>query len=388
MKGYFRKRGEKWYYTIDTGIDPVSGKRTQVSKGGFKTKKDAQTAAARVVTELEDQSFVKESNVTFEQFANDVWLPFYRATGVKKGSIRQREYQIKSLNRFFAKLPIKQITRKAYQDALLKMAGSMVKNTIIGIHGTAKMIFRKALEYQTIKSDPTEFAKVLVTEVKTEEFPKYFEKEELNIFLKAAKTHGMYDDYLFYASLAYTGLRVGELIVLRWSDVNFDNNTISVNGTLYNPDDLAGWYEIEDPKTKKSKRTIEVDESIMNQLKQHSATQKIFKMKNRKLYHDGDLVFGRMDDYFGFPPTLCKVNTRLQRIMRHTPINSLITPHSFRHTHTSLLAEAGVSLEAIMDRLGHKDDKVTRTVYLHVTKTVKKEASQKFSKLMANVVKM
>ncbi len=62
-----------------------------------------------------------------------------------------------------------------------------------------------------------------------------------------------------------------------------------------------------------------------------------------------------------------------------------LTPYSLRHTHTSLLAEAGVGLEEIIERLGHSDDDVTRKVYLHVTKSKKKEVSQKFSELMRNL---
>ena len=62
-----------------------------------------------------------------------------------------------------------------------------------------------------------------------------------------------------------------------------------------------------------------------------------------------------------------------------------ITPHVFRHTHTSLLAEANVPLHEIMDRLGHQDDTTTRKVYLHVTKDKKKDASQKFAKLLQGI---
>lgn len=66
-------------------------------------------------------------------------------------------------------------------------------------------------------------------------------------------------------------------------------------------------------------------------------------------------------------------------------MNSKLTPHSLRQTHISLLEEAGVALEQIMDRLGHSDDQITKNVYLHVTKEMKKEASQKFSQLMRSL---
>ena len=66
-------------------------------------------------------------------------------------------------------------------------------------------------------------------------------------------------------------------------------------------------------------------------------------------------------------------------------MNSKLSPHSLRHTHISILAEAGVVLEQNMDRLGHSDDQITKNVYLHVTKEMKKEASQKFLQLMRSL---
>ena len=75
----------------------------------------------------------------------------------------------------------------------------------------------------------------------------------------------------------------------------------------------------------------------------------------------------------------------MARMLKLSGLNEELTPHSLRHTHTSLLAEARVGLEEIMERLGHADDEITRKVYLHVTKTMKKEASQKFSELMKSL---
>ena len=79
------------------------------------------------------------------------------------------------------------------------------------------------------------------------------------------------------------------------------------------------------------------------------------------------------------------VQLRMARLLTLANLNTELTPHSLRHTHTSLLAEAGVALEQIMDRLGHSDDQITKNVYLHVTKEMKKVASQKFSKLMRSL---
>jgi integrase len=75
----------------------------------------------------------------------------------------------------------------------------------------------------------------------------------------------------------------------------------------------------------------------------------------------------------------------MARLLKLAGLSPELTPHSLRHTHTSLLAEAKVGLEGIMDRLGHCDDDTTKNVYLHVTKEMKKEASHKFAQLMRNL---
>lgn len=72
----------------------------------------------------------------------------------------------------------------------------------------------------------------------------------------------------------------------------------------------------------------------------------------------------------------------MKRLLKLAGLNQELTPHSLRHTHTSLLAEAGISLEQIMHRLGHSSDRITTKIYLHITKPKRKEASQKFGELM------
>ena len=79
------------------------------------------------------------------------------------------------------------------------------------------------------------------------------------------------------------------------------------------------------------------------------------------------------------------VQLRMARPLAPANLSLEFTPHSLQHTHISLLAEACVALEQIMDRLGHSDDQITKNVYLHVTQEMKKEASQKFKELMENL---
>ena len=128
-----------------------------------------------------------------------------------------------------------------------------------------------------------------------------------------------------------------------------------------------------------------MDAVVLAELENHRARQNIVKMGHRKTYYDKDFIFTKMKRNHGYPEIIETIESRMARLLKLASLNQELTPHSLRHTHTSLLAEAKVGLEEIMERLGHADDEITRRIYLHVTKTMKKEASQKFSELMRNL---
>jgi integrase len=385
--------GAKWSYIIDIGTDPKTGKRKQKKKGGFNTKTEAQEAAALLIAELTQGTYVEEKNITFEEFAYE-WLEIYKSSGKPKkpGTIRIRKHEIQRLLDYFAKLKLKDISRKMYQDALndLKKRG-FADNTLDGAHRTGRMIFKRAIEMELIKKDPTEFAYIpkdetTVEEIEKEEIPNYLEKEELSLFLKTAEEKGLERDYPIFKLLAYTGIRVGELCALKWKDIDFEEGSISITKTYYNPNNNIRKYQLVPPKTQKGKRIIDVDPSVLTLLEKHRAAQNKVRMRLRKQYHDEDFVFAKMDEKNpGYPELIKTIENRMKRLLKLAGLNQELTPHSLRHTHTSLLAEAGVSLEEIMDRLGHKDDDTTKHVYLHITKSMKKEASRKFAQLMENL---
>jgi integrase len=104
--------------------------------------------------------------------------------------------------------------------------------------------------------------------------------------------------------------------------------------------------------------------------------------ENKIFYNDNDFIFATNE---GYPKTIKHISTRLQRLLKKTSIQKQVTPHSFRHTHTSLLIEANVHIKEIQERLGHSDINTTMDIYAHMTKNIKKEASNKFRNLMENL---
>lgn len=388
MKGHIYKRGKTYTYVIDLGRDPITNKRRQKSKGGFKTKKECQAAMAKIQTEYNEETYVNESEITLKQCV-ERWLNIYESTGkVKISTVRVRKHETNNLLLYFKDVKLKDITPSMYQDFLIELSNKFAERTLKGIHSTARMVFKKAMEWRYIKSDPTQYAVVpskpkTVEDLENEnEIPKYYDREELIKFLETAKGDDNYQTYPIFLLLAYTGMRVGELCALKWKDINFDTNEIRIYKTYYNPTNHGTNYTLLTPKTATSVRTILVDEIVIKELRRFKAQQNELILKIPSWHSKEDpFAFTKILKNPGYPETPKQIGLKMNQLVKKSGLERL-TPHGLRHTHTTLMAQAGVGLEEIMERLGHKDDSITRNIYLHITKDMKKEASQKFSELM------
>ncbi len=389
MIGSFRRRGctckkkrctcgSKWTYRYHI-IDPKTGKRKQKETRGFSTKEEAEAEAKRILVQMETGSFIEEKDYLFADFAKEWILEYERSGKVKPSTVGIRKDKIKYLLNYFGQIKIRDISKLMYQQFLNSLTDKLARKTVSGAHEVGQLIFKRAVELEILAKDITESASVPIKKqtVKDleehEEIPKYLEKEELIRFLDISRDSSKPIDFPIFVTLSYTGLRVGELCALKWRDVDTKENTISITKTLYNPKYKLGEYELLTPKTKSSHRKIDVDKYVIDILGEHKSTQ-----GRSSEDHEEDFVFNRS----GFPISTLYIWKRMRVLLISAGIKYNLTPHSLRHTHTSLLAEAGVSLSVIQNRLGHQDDKITRRIYLHVTKPKKKEASQKFAELM------
>lgn len=387
---YKTKQGDKWMFIIENGIDPQTGNRRRIVRRGFNKQKEAKDAAKELEYQLGIRRLESGGDITFEDMAEE-WLSVYGVTDRKISTIRVRQHEIGHLKKYFAKYKINDITKKMYQNALtnLKSKDNLAHNTISGIHGTARMIFKRAMEQDLIFYDPTQYAfipkdKKTVEDIEnTKVEDKYLEKHELKLFLDKAKEINE-ETYIMLFTLAWTGLRAGELVALKWKDIDFVEKTINITKTYYNPKNNTKDFHLLPPKTAGSIRKIIVEDEVIRLLQKQQLKMKQAKFQLGKDYFDGNFVFARMNGpYYGYPHFIKTVENRMARVLKELPmITKHLTPHSLRHTHTSLLAEAGVELLQIMDRLGHTDDETTTQVYLHITKERKTEASRKFGELM------
>lgn len=187
---------------------------------------------------------------------------------------------------------------------------------------------------------------------------KFLESDQLQILLD----NMVIDKWrLLTEFLALSGLRIGEAIALSRDNVDLDNSLIYVKNT-YDPIH----HILEDPKTASSDREVYLQKQLQTLCKEIN----LYMKKDALLKgYRSELFFSNPNggylDYYAYCKYLRENSERL--------LDKIITPHFLRHTHVALMAEHGIPLDIISRRLGHKDSKITRDIYFHVTKKLKEK---------------
>lgn len=217
----------------------------------------------------------------------------------------------------------------------------------------------------------------------------YLTKNELLEFLDFAKNYKGYGSNYFYPlclTLAYTGIRLGEACALLWENIDIENKIIKIESSMYSKNQSE--YERQNsPKNLSSIRTIIIGNTLATELKKWKTEQLTLRVlygtRNNK--PNLDFVFTRFEktkfkEIAVLQPTVQLIFTKINK--KHL-FNKKIYAHLFRHTHVSLLAEAGnISLESIQQRLGHSSDETTRKIYLHITEKSKLDTANTFENYM------
>lgn len=155
------------------------------------------------------------------------------------------------------------------------------------------------------------------------------------------------------------GLRPGELLGLRWQDVDFAERLVRVRHSLKQAN--GGGPVLADLKTERSRRTLVMPSAVASALRALKAGQAAMRLQLGSAYADHDLVFSRDD---GRPASRQSVYAGFRRVCKRAGIGQF-HPHELRHTFVSVLSDAGVDMEQIADAAGHVSSNVTRTVYRH-----------------------
>lgn len=338
----------KFYY-----VD-YNGQKKQKLKRGFKTKREAK--------EFENHFLVKHQK--------DVTMPFstlvkyYKEdmeTRLKPSTIYTKQNIIdKLILPYFNDMPLNNITPstiRTWQNELIQSDKNYSQTYLRTVHTLLVAIFSFAMKYYDLKENPCSICGSIGS-MKTEKEMTIWTLDQFKTFIEAEKDNIMY--YTAFNVLFYTGLRIGELLALTWGDIDFDNQTISINKSLQV---LNGVTYITSPKTRKSIRTITIFPNLVRILQDYK-----------------NACYEPLNDSRLFPIAKSKVLRELRKKAKAQELPQ-IRLHDLRHSHASLLIELGFSPLAIADRLGHESVQTTLNVYSHLYPNKQDELAQKLQEI-------
>jgi len=363
IKEYVKKNGEKAYmFKLYLGIDQDTKKPIRTTRRGFRTQREARLAIADLeLNGLSKPESEPQMIHTYEQIYN-LWYEEYKTT-VKASTLLKTERVFKNhILPAFGNKPIQDIKPMDAQNQMNIWHKKLVRASMVMNY--AGLVFDYAIRMQLINMNPTKVIKKPVRKesVREDKDMNFYDKDELKKFMAALENNNNFRAFVYFRLLAFTGMRKGESLALKWSDIDLEKQTLYINKAVSRS--ATGLY-IQTPKTPSSIRRISIDDKTVSILQEY-----------KKESPDG-LVFQSEDGGILSP---AKPRKWYLTAMKNLPDDfKQISIHGFRHTHASLLFEAGASIKDVQSRLGHSDIQTTMDVYTHVSKTAKEQLANRFN---------
>lgn len=378
MNGTLRERNGKWYYRIDLG--KVNGKRKQIERGSFKSSKEAKAAMQLAMSEILQNGSIKENrditvSEVFESFIiNEAPITRKHATIVRYQSIYNNH-----ITRIGDRI-IGELTKQDLQEFITKLVTeyNLSNDYVKSIYNFLVVLWNYAdenkylMENVIVKVKPPK-------EYRSVQDIKIYTLDEIKMIWDRIKDTNNATAFMLAFKL---GLRAGEVYGLRWSDFDFDNNTVNICRQLQNEKKRWCFTTL---KTPNSYRKIKFD----NELKQYLLNLKNTQNECVKFYGDSYKTNKILDktnkiemvvdisDLVNIKPDGEMLNTNsckvISRIVK-SEFNIEFKMHNLRHTHATMLLEKGINPKYITDRLGHSKMEFTLKLYTHITRSMDEQA--------------
>ena len=376
-RGHVYKRGDSWTYVLDISLP--GQRRRQKSKGGYRTKREALAGLNEAQGALQRGLYVEPSKLSVKTFLLEHWLPAiesslrhstlqgYRSAITnyvlpRMGDTRLQALTPDQLNAFYGEL-----LRSGRKDGKTGLSPKTVHNVHVMLHKSLHDAVRWSYLPRNVAaySDPpkqTSSGKAMRT----------WTPDELRSFLEYVSDDPLYAGWVLSAN---TGMRRGEVLGVRWQDIDFDRRRLSIRQTIISIDYRV---EIGEPKTARGRRSVALDSGTITALRAHRVKQNQLKLMLGEAWQDNDLVFCRDD---GSPVHPDRFTQMFDKHVRDSGLPR-IRLHDLRHTHASLALAAGIHPKVISERLGHSTVAFTMDVYSHAIPSMEAEAAETIANLV------
>jgi integrase len=363
------------YYPFLEGPSRPDGRRSRQSLGAYPTRKAAAVALREELGHRDQGIVLDPAKVTLAQAAERA-LDHLAALGRDEKTL-ERYHELVSLHVLptLGGLPLRQL-QPAHLDALYARLlregrrdgrpGGLHPRTVGHVHRVVHRVLKQAVRWRLLSVNPAadlELPTVPSSEMVT------LDREQAGRLLEAAERRPLMR-WLVLLGLA-TGARLGELLALRWADVDLDAGTVRIGHSRRNlkgrrqPDGsrTEGRMQVKGPKSEAGVRTVAPDPAVVAALRRLRAEQATRRLALGPAYSDEDLVICRPD---GRPYRPDSVSTMFRKFVDDLGLPRTIHTHTLRHSAASFLAAAGVPASDIAAQLGHKDGgQLALKVYVH-----------------------
>ena len=351
-------------------VTEKDGSRKQREFAGSESLKETEKMRIEAQAKYNKKQFIPSSNMLLFDLL-DLWQK-ETSYNLRESTIINRQKHIKQLKKWFKNEKIGKINRFKVQKIFNELSKTELRKSYISnLYGVIKLSFEYAINILEILED-NPCNRIVITGKNSKEERAYTKDEYItlknHLFNKRNKMY-----YYFFIFGIKTSMRCGEMLALKWNDIDLENQIIKITkGSFFRKKE----FFISNPKNKNSIRDIYIDDEVIEILHTLQDIQEENKNVYKQYYNDTNFVFQLPNGNnlgHGF------ISTFYRNIKAVVKINAPI--HSMRHTHITWLIENGANLKSIQYRVGHSDIKTTLNIYTHVTEKMKKdvaEATKKF----------
>ncbi|MDD4780334.1 MAG: site-specific integrase [Tissierellia bacterium] len=372
-----RKSDGLWQSSITIGINPKTGDPQRKFFYG-KERKDVAKKLNIALVDLANNNLSDSKNLTTGNWL-EIWLETYGKINLKPRTYESYESFIRlHIKPDLGKIKLKDLKSRdvqklynnKFKNGRTDKKGGLGVRSVERIHTVLNLALNQAVAEKYIPTNPTKGAKLPKKDNNKE--ARFFTLEEQEKFIAYLNEASRYD-FAMLLDLG-TGLRRGELLALKWIDVNWEQKTLKIRrslGRTKDKDDLTkSTLTLDSPKTKKSNRLVPIPEPLFVKLQEYKNTQDKTKKIAGKLWKENGLIF--CTD-LGKPLEPRNFNRRFDSLTEKAKIVD-VSPHCMRHTYATRLLESNVHIKVVQELLGHSSITMTLDLYSHVIDNVKQEA--------------
>ena len=246
-----------------------------------------------------------------------------------------------------------------------RLDSGLSAQTVVHMHRVVRTMLKRATQWGSVARNVADLVsppKVPHREMIT------LSAEESRALLTAAQ--GTRLEALWWIAIG-TGLRSGEVLALRWSDIDFDSRRLHVRYTLHRQ---RASYSLEEPKTDRSRRTISLSTSILSRLQQHRSGQNVERLAIGPAWNDEDFVF---TNRFGDPLNVSNMpRQEMKPLLVKAGLSDKVRFHDLRHTAISLALASSTAPTDVMQMAGHSSVALTLSRYAHALPGAERRATE------------